>query len=156
MAENRPEKEEIFEVPFHWTADYLYSYGEISRFFIEVVNNKKLYGARCTKCDMVWMPPKGYCSECYEATEWTPLSGKGTVIACTYCYQAPGAEVPRYLGLPYVLALIKLDGTDTYFRHGIATNEPTIGSVKVGSRVKVAFREERKGTIADFYFVLDE
>lgn len=153
MAEN---KTEIFETPCHWTADYLYSYGEVSRFFREVVDNKELYGAKCPDCGMVWMPPKGYCSECYEATEWVPLSGKGTVIACTYSYHAPGCEVPKVLGLPYVLALIKLDGTDTYFRHGIATDKPTIGSVKIGSRVKVVFREERKGTIADFYFVIDK
>ena len=154
MSEDK--KSAIFEVPFVWNASYLYSYGEVSRFFSEVVNNKKLYATRCPKCNTVWMPPKGYCPNCYEENEWVPLSGKGTVLACTYSYQAPGSEVPQILGFPYVFAVIKLDGTDTVFRHGVAIKESYVGSVKKGTRVKVVFREKRVGTIADFHFVIDD
>jgi uncharacterized OB-fold protein len=152
----KAEEVEIFEAPYYYRADYLYSYGELSRFFKEVVESKRLLATRCPNCNKVWMPPRGYCSDCYGKTEWIPLIGKGTVMSCSYCYQTPSGEVPKYLDLPYVLALIKLDGADTCMMHGVATNEPTMGSIKTGTRVKVVFKEERRGTLADFYFVPED
>jgi len=154
MAENS--NIEIFEVPWQLRVDYLFSYGEISRFFKEVVENKRLFATKCTKCQKVIMPPRGDCPECWAPTEWIPLSGRGTVISCTYCFQAGMAKVAEYLDLPIIFAIIKLDGADTYFYHVVDAEDKTIGSVKSGTRVKVVFREERKGTIADFYFIPEE
>ena len=38
--------------------DYKYTYGGQSKFFIELMNNKKLLGTKCIKCGKVWMPPR--------------------------------------------------------------------------------------------------
>ena len=75
-------------------------------------------------------------------------------MSCTYCY-FPGmtGDLIRFLDVPYVCAIIKLDGADTYMIHGVAPPEAKLGVVKTGTRVKVVFREERTGSIADFYFV---
>lgn len=157
MKEGKAKETEIMEVPYSHTAEYLYSYGEISRFFKEVVANQKLYATRCTNCHKVWMPPRGHCPNCYTATEWVPLSGKGTVVSCAYCYHAPGVRVAEALGdLPFVLAVIKLDGADTGFLHAVRPKEARMGGIKTGTRVKPVFMEKRTGTIADFYFVPDE
>jgi uncharacterized OB-fold protein len=148
--------QEVFEVPWQLRVDYLYSYGELSKFFKEVVENKCLHATKCSECGKVFMPPRGDCPYCYTLTEWVPLSGKGVVRSCTYCYQASDSATSKFLDLPIVLAVIKLDGTDTYIFHVIAPREPTLGGIKPGTRVKVVFRENREGTVADYYFVPDE
>ena len=137
-----------------WKPQYLYSLGEVSEFFREVKDNERLLGSKCPTCGKVWMPPRGYCPDCYEATEWVPLSGEGTVAACTYCYfNGFEGDLVKYLDVPYVYSLIHLDGADTYLIHGVKPREQKMGGVRTGTRVKVVFREERRGSIADFYFV---
>ena len=75
-------------------------------------------------------------------------------MACTYCYFiGQSGDLLKYLDLPYVYSLIKLDGADTYMAHGVKPKEQKMGEVRTGTRVKVVFREERRGSIADFYFV---
>ena len=146
---------EFLEVPYIYTSgEYLYTCGELSEFFREIKENQRLLGAKCPQCQKVWMPPRGYCPDCYRTIEWVPLSGEGIIISCSYCY-FPGmtGDLVRYLDLPYVQALIKLDGADTYLLSAVAVKEQRIGNVKEGMRVKAVYREERKGTIADLYFV---
>lgn len=148
-------KQRPFELPFtDWKPEYLYSLGELSPFFRDVVENKRLTATRCPNCRKVWMPPRGDCPDCYVENEWIPITGEGTVMSCSYCYfMGPGIDLIGYLDLPYVFALIHLDGTDTYMFHGIKPRSQSMGEVRIGSRVKVVFREERRGTIGDFYFV---
>ena len=151
---NSAPMDENLEIPFFYNAEYLYSQGENSRFFREVRDNRQLLGSRCPGCGKVWMPPRGHCPDCYEHTEWVSLSGEGTVMSCTYCYFiGMSGDLLRHLDVPYVFALIKLDGADTYMPHGVKPPDPIIGMVKTGSRVKAVFLEKRLGTIADFYFV---
>ncbi|MDO9195402.1 Zn-ribbon domain-containing OB-fold protein [Rhodoferax sp.] len=142
------------EVPYtDWKPEYLYSQGEVSRFFREIMENKRLYASRCAKCNLTWMPPRGHCPECHDSTEWVPLSGEGTVRSATYCYFAGMAgDLVRHLELPYVLALIQLDGCDTYLCHGVKPPRQAMGDIVTGTRVKAVFRDERRGSIADFYF----
>ena len=103
------------------------------------------------------MPPRGYCPDCYAQIEWIPLSGKGTIISCSYCYFLGGTgDLIQYLDIPFVQALVQLDGADTYLMTCVAVTEQRMGVIKEGMRVKAVFREERKGTIADFYFVPDD
>jgi uncharacterized OB-fold protein len=150
----KQETEKPFEIPYtDWKPEYLYSLAEVSKFFKEIVDNKRLFGSKCPNCSKTWMPPRGYCPDCYEATEWVQLNGEGTVMACTYCYFiGMSGDLLKFIDLPYVYALIKLDGTDTYMAHGIRPKRQSMGEINKGTRVKVVFREERRGTIADFYF----
>jgi hypothetical protein len=137
-----------------WKPEYLYSLAEVSKFFREIIDNKRLLGTKCPGCGKVWMPPRGYCPDCYKVTEWVPLSGEGTIMACTYCYFIGfSGDLLRYLDLPYVYSLIKLDGADTYMAHGVKPKGQKMGEIETGTRVKVVFREKRRGSIADFYFV---
>ncbi len=142
------------EIPYtDWKPEYLYSLGEVSRFFREIIDNRKLYGTRCPKCRKTWMPPRGYCPDCYEQTDWVPLSGEGTVRSCTYCYfMGMGGDLLRFIDIPYVFALIQLDGTDTFLAHGVKPRHQSMGEIVTGTRVRAVFREQRRGSIADFYF----
>ena len=156
MEQNRASvAERPLEIPYtDWKPEYLYSLAEVSRFFREIVENKKLYATKCPSCGKVFMPPRGYCPDCYEPMEWVPLSGEGTVVYCTYCYfLGMSGDLLRFIDVPYVYAFIQLDGVDTYLTHGVRPNSQAMGEIQPGTRVKAIFREERKGTIADFYFV---
>ena len=146
--------DEPLEIPYtDWKPEYLYSLAEVSQFFREIIENKRLFASKCPCCKKVWMPPRQYCPDCYEVTDWVPLTGEGTVMSCTYCYfLGMGGDLARYIDLPYVYALVKLDGADTFLAHGIRPNSQAMGEIAVGTRVKAVFRDERRGSISDFFF----
>ena len=150
---------EIFEVRGHLGYDYLCTYGGLSRFFKEIVENKRLMGAKCPKCGKVWCPPRAHCTPCYVETEWIPLSGKGTVMAASYIYFAQrNTPAAKMIGVPFVLGLIRLDGAseDTWLYSAIVDKEMILNRIKSGTRVRVEFREKREGKVTDFYFVPEE
>jgi len=148
-------KQAPFELEYRdWRPEYLYSMGELSPFFRELVDNARLLATKCPKCGKVWMYPRGDCPDCYEENEWVPITGEGTVVSSSYVYfQGHGIDLLSYLGLPFVYALIHLDGTDTSIPHCIKPPSQKMGEVRTGMRVKAVFRENRRGTIGDFYFV---
>lgn len=149
--------EELFEVRYSIPNEYLVSYGGITRFFKEVVDNQRLMGTKCPKCGKVWCPPRAHCTPCYEETEWVPLSGKGTVVNATYCYYA-ARRLPlnNYVDIPYIFGLVKLDGADTWIYQIIHDKDMILNTIKTGDRVRAVFREKREGKITDFYFEKDE
>lgn len=147
------------EIPDRMTGvEYRFSWGGFSPFFREIMENERLLGCRCPKCGKVYCPPRTNCSHCYVPTEWVPLSGKGTVIAAVYCYWTPADYYAlQYVQLPYIYALIKLDGADTCLNSVVIVKDMTLNKeVRQGTRVKVKFRPQKEGKNSDFYFVLDE
>lgn len=151
------EGQELFEVRYSIPNEYLVSYGGITRFFKEIVENQRLMGTKCPKCGKVWCPPRAHCAPCYAETQWVPLSGKGTVMNATYCYYA-ARRLPLndYVDIPYILGLVKLDGADTWLYTIIMDKDMILNTIKTGDRVRVVFREKREGKITDFYFVREE
>ena len=61
-------------IPDRIKIEYRYTMGGQSKFFLEVMNNKKLLGTRCTKCGKTWMPPRINCSDCFAPAEWLELN----------------------------------------------------------------------------------
>lgn len=136
-----------FEVPDRWVGTYRYSYGGQSRFFREILFNKKLCGAKCVSCGKVFCPPRADCPHCYAKTEWVDLSGKGMVESYTTIYVGTSAAVRKF---PFICAYIKLDGADTVVCANIEMDD--VSKARVGMRVEAVFKEERDGMITDFYF----
>lgn len=135
------------EIPDKMDVIYKYSYGQQSRFFRELRENKKIYGAKCNQCSKVYCPPRATCSFCYEPTEWVPLEGTGIITACTVQYFTTSAFIKK---LPFICAYIKLDGTNFIMMTNIEAKD--VSQIDVGTRVKAHFREERHGAITDVYF----
>jgi uncharacterized OB-fold protein len=74
----------------------------------------------------------------------------------TDCYFVPSNyALHQYLKMPYTLALIKLDGTDTALYNTVATGRQDLHSVRPGDRVRATFRDRREGRLTDFYFLLE-
>lgn len=132
------------EQPFRWSAG---TYG--SRFLTELRDHKRFVGIRCPKCGKVYVPPRRVCGPCYvELTELVPVSDEGEIITYTvvsfgFVDPATGKQKP----VPYGYAAIKLDGADTCILHFVDETDPA--KIKVGSRARAAFEEERNGSMLD-------
>jgi len=139
-----PDINDPLEVPDFMSTRYKYSYGGQSRFFRELRDNAKIVGAKCTKCGMVYCPPRTDCSECYVPNEFVPVASEGTVMTCTKVHFSTSSFLSS---VPYNCAYIKLDGADTWMFQNIDAED-----VKPGDRVKAVFRKNRTGHMSDFVF----
>lgn len=79
--------------------------------FWDATQHHELLAARCADCGQVRMPPTPFCPCCQsQKIRWQSLSGRGEVYSYTIVERAilPGMEAH----LPYVTAIITLDGAD--------------------------------------------
>ena len=134
---------------------YKYTMGSQSKFFIEIMKNKKLLGTKCTnpECGKAWMPPRINCSECYSPTEWIEMKQTGTIEVSTIVWYTTSAFIKS---VPYSIGFIKLDGADTALLQGIFSENLVPSKVKKGRRVKAVFSKEREGKMTDFFFVPED
>lgn len=147
------QKFQAHEIRDRIAINYKYSLGGQSKFFIEVMNNKKILGTKCTKCGKTWMPPRINCSDCYEPAEWIEMKQIGTIQVSTIVWYTTSAFIKA---IPYAIGYIKLDGAQTAFLQGIFSENLVPSKVKKGSRVKAVFLKEREGKMTDFFFVPED
>ena len=128
---------------------YKYSVGALaSKFFIALRDNKKIMGVKCSKCNLVIVPPRSICSKCYsKLDECVELDGKGTLLTYTVVHYVPPVEG---LKPPFAYGVIQLDGADTGFTHILG--EVDLQSIDVGMRVEAVFSEKRQGNILDIKY----
>jgi hypothetical protein len=131
------------KVPYQWWV------GETgTRFFNELKDKSQILGSYCSKCDMVFIPPRKTCGRCFsKEMEWRELSDEGSVM--TFTIPKENSEIDP-LEKPFAYALIKLDGADTSLAHLIA--EFNEAGLKAGARVKAVFREDPQGNILDIEY----
>jgi uncharacterized OB-fold protein len=149
------QKFQAHEVRDRIKIDYKYTFGGQSKFFIEVMNNKKLFGTKCTNpdCGKTWMPPRINCSECYSPAEWIEMKQTGTIEVSTIVWYTTSAFIKS---VPYSIGFIKLDGADTALLQGIFSENLVPSKVKKGRRVRAVFSKEREGKMTDFFFVPED
>jgi len=133
--------------------NYKYTMGGQSKFFIELMKNKKILGTKCKKCGKVWMPPRINCSDCYEDTDWLELKQTGVIEVSTIVWYTTSAFIQA---VPYGIAFIKLDGAETAFNQGIFSENLVPSKIKKGQRVRAVFQKERQGKMTDFFFVPED
>lgn len=121
----------------------------MTEFFHKLKDEKILYGMRCKKCRRAYLPPRPVCGDCFaEMKEWVPIGHNGTIMAKTICnYKILNSVTGEPRKTPFVLGLIRLDGTDTTLNHFVETENPT--QVKIGDRVEIVFKEEIEGNVGD-------
>lgn len=117
--------------------DFTYTAGQATTRFLNHVVDRQLVGQRCPSCAKVYVPPRGACPTCGVATEEeVPLPDKGTVTTfCVVNVQFYG----QVMELPYVSALILLDGADIPLMHLI--QEVPADEVHMGMRVEAVWEE---------------
>lgn len=99
---------------------YRHSLGKTSKFFLELKNGK-LFATKCPVCSAVYMPPRAVCPQDLQVTEWLELSGKGTLASWTVCPYPPSYVATE---TPYILAYIRLEGTESLFLHQLRKVAP--------------------------------
>jgi len=129
------------EIPFKYSA------GELgSRFLTTLRDEKRILAVRCDKCNKVFSPPRRYCTFCYSDLDgrWVEVADEGEVVNFTVVRYG---EPYQPTDVPYVIAQIKLDGSDTPMLHILGGVEPE--QVRCGMRVKAAWSDERKASMFD-------
>ena len=129
---------------------YKYTMGGQSRFFLELKNNKKIFGTKCKKCGKIWMPPRVNCSDCYEDTDWVELKQTGEIKTSTIVWFSTSEFIQN---IPYGIAFIKLDNADTALFQGVFAQNLVPSKIKKGQRVRAVFKKKREGRMTDFFFV---
>ena len=121
--------------------------GSSPGFFGKSGKIKKSTGPDAPECSKVYCPPRAHCSLCYQPTEWVPLEGTGIIKAFTVQYYTTSSFIKK---VPFICAYVQLDGSDFLMMTNMEVED--VAKIKVGTRVRAVFREERHGTITDFYF----
>ena len=117
------------------TLNYTYSAGEASSRFLHQVAQKRLVGQRCPVCKKVYVPPRGSCPTDGVATEEeVELAHTGTIVS--FCV-VNVAFMANLMEIPYVGALIQLDGSDIPIMHLI--QEVPYDQVHPGMRVEAVW-----------------
>ena len=100
----------------------------------EAAKEGKLLVKVCRSCSRMHYYARAHCPHCLsDDTEWTEVSGKGTI----YTY-----SVMRRTDKPYVIAYVTLDEGVTMLTNIV---ECDVESIDVGDAVEVVFRETEGG-----------
>ena len=137
-----------FTVEGEMALPYQYYAGEVgSRFLVALRDEKKILGQKSSSTDRVLIPPRKVDDRTLEdlTDAWVELGDTGVVTGYTVVRYAEPSYQPK--AVPYILALIKLDGADTAMTHIVEGIDPA--EMKTGVRVKAVFAEERKGSVLD-------
>ncbi len=136
----------------HWLgdmeADYIYTLGKAGeRFFKEIKENGRIMGAKCQRCNIVFVPARMYCEKCFERLErWVDVGKKGVIHTFTVAtIDVNGGKLEK----PAIYALVKFKGTCGGLVHKIGETEPE--KVKIGMNVEAVLKPalERKASIND-------
>jgi uncharacterized OB-fold protein len=138
--------------PATFTLEYPYtrSTGPVVGPFLTALRDGRILGIRCR--GRVLCPPLEFDPETGEtlAADFVEVGPGGRVLSWTWVAEPtrthPFAE-------PFAFASILLDGADTSLVHAIRA--ASIDEISTGMRVRAQWREERRQSITDVYFVAE-
>lgn len=140
---------------------YWASAGEISQFFIEIVKNKRIIGARCPSCKMVICPPyMTRCPSCQnpdksfvELETNIEMPQVGRMLNTPPITVFANARFARYA--PFGRGRVMLGESQSALPIQVFTTtgflKPDI--FKAGTKVKIVFRKNRVGFSTDYFAV---
>ena len=137
----------------HWIgdmeADYVYTLGVAGeRFFKELKEKGRIMGAKCPRCNTVFVPPRLYCEECFaKLDEWVEVGKEGAVHTFTIAtIDIDGSKLEK----PVTYALIKFEGVHGGIIHKIGETD----KVTIGMKVKAVLKppSERVASINDIKY----
>jgi len=149
------EKTGKFEDIIHWPSameveKHVYTLGLAGeKFFRELMENGKIVAGRCKKCNKLYLPPRGFCDNCFEPIdEFVDVGLKGKVK--TYTVVRVGMD-NKLLDKPIVIAFIEFPNVVGGIIHFLNAKPE---DVKIGMEVEAVIkpREERKGNIFDIRY----
>ncbi len=111
--------------------DYI-SQSKIGKRFLSALKEGRLEGTRCTKCDVLYFPPRANCKECLSDNniEYLDFSGEGKILSFSEV-QVPPAGFERFA--PYTVCVIDLKEGGRL----VAWIDPGEEPLKIGESVTV-------------------
>jgi uncharacterized OB-fold protein len=145
-------KSEIVEVKtFPFPAGFNWAVGPMMERFIQTLAGRRMLGAKCPGCGHTYVPPRSRCGKCYaviEEKDVIELSGKGTLLSYTQAHVRPdGNGNLQDLERPMIIGAVKLDDADSVLFMPVEGVKAQ--NLKIGLAVRVRWREETKGALAD-------
>lgn len=118
--------------------DYTFTAGDATTRFLRGITQKKIIGQQATETSRVYVPPRGADPELGQPTpREVEVAQVGTVTSfCVVNVQFYGSVME----IPYVSALIMLDGADLSIMHLI--QEVPADEVHIGMRVEAVWRDD--------------
>ena len=118
--------------------DYDFTAGRATSTFLEGIMAKKLLGEECPICHKVYVPSRGACPSHGVPTEGViELPGIGVVVSFCVVNVAFHGSV---MELPYVSALIQIEGADMFLMHLL--QEVNTDDVHVGQWVEAVWVDD--------------
>ena len=100
-----------------------------TEFFWQATREGQLHTRRCNSCGKLHWYPRALCPFCQGDTEWSALSGEGTIYS---------VSVTRKAGpIAYAIAYVTLDEGITMLTNIVDCD---LDSLRIGQRVKVCFK----------------
>jgi len=130
--------------PYVLEYTYRRSVGPVLGEFLAGLRDARVLGAR-TAGGRTLVPPAEYDPDTSDATVGLVEVGQSGEVTTWTWIDRPLPSHP--LQRPFAWALVKLDGADTAMLH--AVDAGSHGGMKTGMRVRVRWRSERTGEIAD-------
>ena len=112
--------------------------------FQRFLEQHKLMGSRCQRCDALHVPPRPVCTQCHrQEMAWQELTGEGKITGFTSIAIAPTFMVQQGFGRdkPYLTGVVQLaEGPGISGRLvGLDANKPE--EVAIGTSVMAVFLE---------------
>ena len=114
--------------------------------FESFLNEEKLMGSRCSRCQVLYVPPRPICTACRGSEmHWEQASGKGRLAAFTCISIAPPAMIAEGYNRhnPYISGVVELaEGGRVDARiEGIDPKKPE--EIKIGMPLKAIFLQRK-------------
>jgi len=107
--------------------------------FFELISEQKLCAAHCSSCDALYLPPRLICPNCNrKTTDWTQLSGEGTIRSFTVIHIA-GTRYAQ--DIPYIVAIIGLKEGPSVCARLVGVDPLKPEDIHVGDAVVADFEE---------------
>jgi len=138
---------------FPWVGDLpvtsRYTFGIAGeKFFTGIKDEAKIYGTKCPRCDLVYVPGVLFCERCLsELTEWIDVGVEGDLYSYTILhldYDGSKLDVPKIVGF------IKIEDGGIIHLLG----EIELEKLYIGMKVEAVFKDEkdRTGSITDIIY----
>jgi hypothetical protein len=131
-------------------ADFNFWVGRYLDKFFDNLENKKLVGNKCPKCDDVFVPPRKICGKCNMVIpleeNWVDLPDTGTLLNYTITPYRVNDRTHRK-AKDLLLGMVQIDGSNTSIVYRLMNLNPN--EVKIGMKVKIEWAEKPKGDPSD-------
>ena len=131
-------------------ADFNFWVGQYLDKFFDNLENKKIVGNKCPKCDDVFVPPRKICGKCNVVIpldqNWVELPDTGTLVNYTITPYRVNDRTHRK-AKDFLIGMVQIDGSNTSIIYRLLNLEPS--EVEIGMKVKIEWAEKTKGNPSD-------